>query len=90
MLLSVYAKLRTKAFFAKEKVNEFMTKENGEVNIIAIIVILAIALALAFVFRTKITDLFNSIWGEVATNSSGYGNTDFGGSAGGSSGGGIR
>ncbi len=77
MLLKAYATLRTKALFAKEKVNEFMTKENGEVNIIAIIVILAIALALAFVFRERITGLFNNIWGQVNQNSTGYDNTGF-------------
>lgn len=49
-------------FKAKQRIIEFVYDEDGEVNIIAMIVLLAIAIALAVVFRTQIKALFDRIW----------------------------
>lgn len=50
----------------KRRFVEFLYDEDGEVNIIAMIVILAIAIALAVVFRTQIKQLFDRIWGAIS------------------------
>lgn len=52
----------------QRRVNEFFYDEDGEVNIIAMIVILAIAIALAVVFREQLKGLFDRIWGAVTSN----------------------
>lgn len=49
----------------KNRVRKFFTKENGEVNIIAIVVLIAIAIGLAIIFRGKITELLNSLFNKV-------------------------
>lgn len=54
-----------KGLAAKNKVCEMMVKENGEANIVAIILVIAIVVALAIIFRTKITALFNTIWNAI-------------------------
>ena len=50
---------------AKMKVHSLMTKENGEVNIIAMVILIAIAVLLAVLFRKQIgkiiSDLFKAI-----------------------------
>jgi hypothetical protein len=53
---------------AKTKLYSMLKKENGEVNIIAIIVVLVIALALAMVFRSQIQQLFNKLWDSIFKN----------------------
>lgn len=73
MFTKLYITVQTKAAVLKKKAMSFLTNEKGEVNVIAIIVILAIALALAFVFRTKIKQLFDSIWDTVTGNSDDFG-----------------
>lgn len=65
MLNKCLVKLTIARFMLKEKMSEFLHDENGEVNIIAIIIILAIAIALAIIFRNQIKDLFDSIWGAI-------------------------
>lgn len=65
MLTNVYFKARFYAMVCKQKVQDFMHNEKGEVNIIAIIVILAIALALAVIFRKQIIKLFDQIWDAI-------------------------
>ena len=68
-------KLYIKGLMAKQK----LMSQRGEANIIAIILVLAIVIALAIVFRTKIKDLFDDVWGgitkDVNSASSGYGTT---------------
>ena len=47
----------------KTKVQNFFTKENGEVNIVAIVILIGIAVILAFIFKDFIVgfiyDLFS-------------------------------
>ncbi len=59
------SKLYFKAFSAKNKVIDFLKKENGEANIIAIVLVLAIVIALAIIFREQIMGLFNKIWASL-------------------------
>ncbi len=66
------SKLATKLYFkglqAKDSVLKLLKKENGEANIIAIILVLAIVIALAIMFRGTIMNLFNRIWGSINSN----------------------
>jgi len=55
-------------YSVKNKVKSFMSKENGETNIIAIIIILAIVIALAIVFRSQLKALFDQIWLSIFGN----------------------
>ncbi|MDR0446823.1 MAG: flagellin-like protein [Oscillospiraceae bacterium] len=53
------------AAFVKPKLRAFFTKENGEVNIVAIVVLIGIAIVLAILFRSQITRLLNTLFGQV-------------------------
>ena len=62
---NVISALRMKSVMAKEKVCNFLRSENGEANIIAIIIVIAIVVALAIVFRNNIKQLFDQIWTSI-------------------------
>ncbi|MDR1064994.1 MAG: flagellin-like protein [Oscillospiraceae bacterium] len=53
------------AVLAKARLREFFTKEDGEVNIVAIVVLIGIAIVLAIIFRGYITKLLNSLFNQV-------------------------
>ena len=53
---------------AAMKFHDFFSKENGEVNIVAIVVLIGIAVLLAIVFRGAITNLLNSLFGTIENN----------------------
>ncbi len=59
------AKLTVWACQVEDRLNKLLKDESGEANIIAIILVLAIVIALAIVFRSKISELFNNIWGSI-------------------------
>lgn len=59
MMLGNLAKLKLKNLFSEEK---------GEVNIVAIVVLIGIAVLLALVFKDKITELLNSLFGTITDN----------------------
>ena len=61
MLMSVMWKARL-------KVEKFFTKEDGEVNIIAIVVLIGIAILLALIFKDRISSLINSLFDTIDTN----------------------
>lgn len=65
-------KMYVKAMLASKDVKAFIKNEQGDTNIIAIILILAIVIALAIVFRSQLNALFNRIWsglfGQVDAN----------------------
>ena len=67
-------KVQLAAMKAKCKIDEFLYDENGEVNIIAMIIIIAIAVALAIAFRTKIKELFDKIWTNLDQQATGFAN----------------
>lgn len=54
-------KLCIKGMMAKENLKKWITKENGEANIIAIIMILVIVIGLVVIFRKAIWDLVEDI-----------------------------
>ena len=55
-----YMMLKWNLFKAK-----FIGEENGAVDLIVIVILIAIVVVLALVFRDKITEIFNKIFGNV-------------------------
>lgn len=53
---------------AREKAHDAFYDENGEVNIVTIVVLIAIAVVLAIAFRDKIADLLQNLFGTVDKN----------------------
>lgn len=49
----------------KEAVHDFFTDEQGDTNLISIIIVLVIVLALAIVFRKNIANLVNGLWSKI-------------------------
>lgn len=49
-------------------VESFLKKEDGEVNIIAIVVLIGIAILLALIFKDRISDLINSLFDTIDQN----------------------
>lgn len=55
----------------KDKVDNAFRKEDGAVDIIAIVILIAIAVALAIIFREQLKKLFDQLWGTISGNASG-------------------
>lgn len=53
---------------AKCRLNGFLKDEEGDVNIVSIVVLIGIAVVLAIVFRDAIGDLLKKLFGEVENN----------------------
>lgn len=53
---------------ARLKVESFFKKEDGEVNIIAIVVLIGIAILLALIFKDRISSLINSLFDTIDQN----------------------
>lgn len=49
----------------KEAVHDFFTDEQGDTNLISIIIVLVIVIALAVVFRKNIANLVNGLWTKI-------------------------
>ena len=49
-------------------IESFVKKENGEANIIAVILILAIVIALVIIFRKQLKEMFDRIWNDASDN----------------------
>ena len=47
------------------KAREFMKKENGDVNVVSIVVLIGIAVLLAIIFRKAITNLLNTMFNNI-------------------------
>ncbi len=56
------------ALIAKMKLRALFTDEKGEVNIVAIVVLIGIAVLLALIFKEKITELLNTLFGTITEN----------------------
>lgn len=56
------------ALRARLKVESFFKKENGEVNIIAIVVLIGIAILLALIFKDRIAALIGSLFDTIDQN----------------------
>jgi hypothetical protein len=52
----------------RAKLRDFARKENGEVNIVAIVVLIGIALVLAIIFRKEIQKLLEKLFKSINTN----------------------
>ena len=50
---------------AKFKLKQLFTDENGEVNIVAIVILIGIAVTLALIFKDKIVELLESLFGTI-------------------------
>lgn len=50
---------------AKMKLRELLSDENGEVNIVAIVVLIGIAVILALLFKDKISELLTTLFGTI-------------------------
>ncbi len=55
-------------FKAESKIREFISEENGEVNIVAIVVLIGIAVLLAIIFRGAIENLLKTLFGTIENN----------------------
>lgn len=53
---------------AQLKVERFFKNEDGEVNIIAIVVLIGIAILLALIFKNRIAELINSLFDTIDQN----------------------
>lgn len=53
---------------AQMKLEEFCKKENGDVNVVSIVVLIGIAVLLAIVFKDAITELLESLFGTIEDN----------------------
>ena len=49
----------------KDSIKEKVTDENGEVNIVVIVVLIGIAIILALVFKNQIIGLLNTLFGNI-------------------------
>lgn len=58
----------TAVITAKFKMREFLCKEDGEVNIISMVVLIGIAVALAMVFRDKIKTIMDGLLSTIDGN----------------------
>lgn len=58
---------KTLALSLKNKFMDFITKEDGEVNIVTIVVLIGIAVALALVFKDAILGLLDTLFATIET-----------------------
>lgn len=68
------AMIITAMICTRAKIDNFLKKENGEVNIVAIVVLIGIAVLLALIFKDQIEKLLTSLFGTItdkATNAVG-------------------
>lgn len=49
-------------------VHDFLTDEQGDVNIVSIVVLIGIAVLLAMLFRTQITQLLETLFSSITGN----------------------
>lgn len=64
----MFAWLDTMAFIAKMKVENFFENEEGDVNVVSIVVLIGIAVLLAVLFRTQITELLTKLFETLNKN----------------------
>lgn len=56
------------AIMAKCRIREFMTDENGDTNIVSMVVLMGVAVLLAIVFKKQIGGLVNNLLKTISTN----------------------
>ena len=67
----MFASLRFCASAMGARIRSFLSKDNGEVNIVAIVVLCGIAVILAIVFRKGIEQVLSSLFGTIEENAKG-------------------
>lgn len=83
--------LKLMALSAKCALRRFFTKENGDVNVVSIVVLIGIAVVLAIIFRNTISSLIGELLDTISGNArdavkNGSGSGGGGGGAGGAGG----
>lgn len=63
--------LKTWMWQAQMKLRKFLTKENGDVNVVSIVVLCGIAVALAVIFRNEIKGLIKTVAEQIENNATG-------------------
>lgn len=63
------AKAKYLGFKAKEKFVDFVTKEDGDVNVVSIVILIGIAVVLALLFKTQITSIVTNLLNNIKTKS---------------------
>lgn len=63
--------LKFMATSAKCALRRFFTKENGDVNVVSIVVLIGIAVVLAIIFKDAISDLITTLIGKIKGNAEG-------------------
>ena len=59
---------------AMKGIREFLTDENGDTNMISIVVVLVVVLGLAILFKDKATAFVNKLWGTINSKADSLGN----------------
>lgn len=67
MLYKLDAKIACGKLLLTEKVKEFLMKEDGDVNIVSIVVLIGIVIIVAGVFRKQITGLIEHLFEGLTT-----------------------
>ncbi len=76
--------LKLMAISAKCALRRFFTKENGDVNVVSIVVLIGIAVVLAIIFRDAISSLIEDLLDTIRGNAEGaIANGEGGGGGGG-------
>ena len=60
--------IQTWILMAQLKLREFCSKENGDVNVVSIVVLIGIAVLLALIFKGAISNLLNSLFSTIQGN----------------------
>ena len=63
--------LKLMALSAKCALRRFFTKENGDVNVVSIVVLIGIAVVLAIIFRDAISSLIEDLLDTIRGNAEG-------------------
>ena len=63
-------KLKLYAMTAAAKAKSFFSRDEGEVNVVAIVVLIGIAVLLAIIFRDNIEKLLKTLFTQVNDNAS--------------------
>ncbi len=64
----MFQKLDSLLFMAKYRLRAFLTDEEGDVNIVSMVVLIGIAVLLAIVFRDAIKNLINNLLATISGN----------------------
>lgn len=68
MLKKLDEKLISMSIAAKCKLDSFLKKEDGAVDIVAIVVLIGIVVLVAIIFRTQISNLINGLFNTIGNN----------------------